>query len=332
MQVSVVIITKDEQPRLRLCLASLGRQAKSWQESAEVIVVDDGSASAIGPSEIPPGSPAPRIIRHERSRGRSAARNAGAALARGRRLLFLDGDVLLSPEAVARHGSLGEDELGRGEQRHIRGTRFFLDPRTGTPWPGKESRVRSMGDLSAHLVTEEMVVQAPFERLLERSDAAIYPGAAPRKLYDLEMGALRARSAPRAEWMAAAGHNFSVPREAFARAGGFDEEISINEHRELALRLCRRGARVVVAEGAVSLHLTHREGWRDPLTGEDGWEKAFARRHPFETELMLRFWRSLASDRSIDPADRLMTLEEVDALLQRREADALPDPPAGARG
>jgi len=134
----------------------------------------------------------------------------------------------------------------------------------------------------------------------------------------LEMGSLRARSAPLAEWMAAAGHNFSIAREAFLEAGGFDGNISINEHRELALRLCRGGARVVVAEGAISVHITHREGWRDPLTGEDHWEEAFGRRHPFETELMLRLWRSLAGDRTLDPAARLMTLEEVDALLRTR--------------
>jgi|CZKU01.1.fsa_nt_gi glycosyltransferase involved in cell wall biosynthesis len=318
MQISVIIITKNEQPRLRLCLASLGRQTVRWEEEAEVIVVDDGSAVPVGPGEVPPGAPQPRVLRQDVSQGRSASRNAGAAVARGQRLLFLDGDVLLSPEALARHGALGPDEMGRGEQRHLRGTRFFSDPRTGTPWPGKEAKVRSMGDLTPHLVTEDLIANAPFERLLARSEAAIYPGAAPRRLYDLEMGSLRARSAPLAEWMAAAGHNFSIAREAFLEAGGFDRDISINEHRELALRLCRRGARVVVVEGAVSVHLTHREGWRDPLTGEDRWEEAFARRHPLETELMLRLWRSLAGDATLEPAQRLMTLEEVDALLRPR--------------
>jgi hypothetical protein len=127
--------------------------------------------------------------------------------------------------------------------------------------------------------------------------------------------------------MAAAGHNFSVPREAFVEVEGFAPDISINEHRELALRLCRRGARVVAVDGAVSLHLTHREGWRDPLAGEDHWEQAFARRHPVETELMLRFWRSLAGQ--VEPSQRLMSLEEVDAVLRRR-ASAVP-PPEGRR-
>lgn len=318
MQISVVIITKNEQPRLRLCLIALGRQTVSWGREAEIIIVDDGSSDPVGSADLPHSGPPPRLIRHESSLGRSVSRNAGAAAALGRRLLFLDGDVLLSPEAVARHARLAEDELGRGEQRHLRGTRFFRDPRTGAPWPGKEARVRGMGDLTPYLVTEEMVANEPYERLLERSEAAIYPGAAARKLYELEMGALRARSAPNAQWMAAAGHNFSIPRAAFAAAGGFAADISINEHRELALRLCRAGAHLVVVDGAISLHLTHREGYRDPLAGEDGWEQAFASRHPLELEVMMRFWRTLAGAGGPAPGEAVSTLEQVDYWLRAR--------------
>jgi GT2 family glycosyltransferase len=320
MRISVIIITKDEQPRLKLALIALGRQTVDWQREAEIIIVDDGSAVPVAAVDIPAGGPQPRIIRHEKSRGRSASRNAGAEVARGRRLLFLDGDVLMSPRAVELHSRLRDDELGRGEQRHLRGTRFFRDPRTGEPWPGKEQRVRSMGNLEPYLVTEEAVATAPYQRLLERSEVAIYPGAAPRALYELEMGTLRAGSAPLAQWMAASGHNFSIPTAAFRQAAGFPLDISINEHRELALRLCRAGARVVVVEGAVSLHLTHREGYRDPMSGEDGWEQAFARRHPLETWLMMRFWRSLAGDANLDPAEEVNTLERVDELLREHAA------------
>ncbi len=177
--------------------------------------------------------------------------------------------------------------------------------------------VRSMGRLEQHVVTEQMVAEEPYGKLLARSEIAIYPGAAPRRLYELEMAALRAGSVPHAQWLTASGHNFSIPTAAFLAAGGFPLDISINEHRELALRLCRDGARVVVVEDAISLHLTHREGYRDPMKGEDGWEQAFARRHPFETELMMRFWRSLAGDPDLPPAERLPTLESVELLLQR---------------
>ncbi len=114
--------------------------------------------------------------------------------------------------------------------------------------------MKSLGELKAHVVTEQMVAEEPYEKLLARAEVAIYPGAAPRRLYELEMGALRARSVPHAQWMAAAGHNFSIPTAPFLAAGGFPLDISINEHRELALRLCRDGAKVVVVEGAISLH------------------------------------------------------------------------------
>lgn len=322
MKISVIIISKDEQPRLRLALLALGRQAIDWQRDAELILVDDHSRVPIGPETIPAGGPVPRLVRNEPGKGRSASRNEGARLARGHRLLFLDGDVLMSPRAVALHAALGDDELGRGEQRHLRGTRFFKDPRTGEPWPGKEERVRSMGNLAPHLVTEEAVANGPYEKLLERSEVAIYPGASPRKLYELEMGALRAGTIPHANWMTAAGHNFSIPREPFLAAGGFPVDISINEHRELALRLCRDGARVVPVEGAISLHLTHREGYRDPMKGEDDWERAFAVRHPFELQLMMRFWRTLGGDATLPGAERLPTLEAVEALLAARAGTA----------
>jgi len=71
-----------------------------------------------------------------------------------------------------------------------------------------------------------------------------------------------------------------------------------------------------VVDGAVSLHLTHREGYRDPLAGEDDWEQAFARRHPFETQIMLRFWRTLAGDGRVAAALQVRTLEQADELLR----------------
>lgn len=320
MQVSVIIISKNEHSRLKLSLLALGRQTIDWQKEAEIILVDDGSTPPIRPADIPASGPQPHLIHHDQSRGRSASRNEGARRAKGRRLLFLDGDVLLSPEAVELHGRLADNELGRGEQRHLRGTRFFSDPRTGVPWPGKELRVKSLGNLAPYLVTEEAVARAPYEALLKNAEVAIYPGLAPRKLYELEMGALRAGSVPLAQWMAAAGHNFSIPRETFLAAGGFREDISINEHRELALRLCRGGAQVVVVEGAISLHLTHREGYRDPMAGEGGWEQVFARLHPFETQVMMRFWRTLGADSSLDPADQIPTLERADELLRLHQS------------
>jgi len=162
-------------------------------------------------------------------------------------LLFLDGDVLLSPDAVLRHGRLGDDELGRGEQRHLR-ARASSRSTYGNSLPGREARVRSIGDVAQYLVTEEMVANEPYEKLLARSEAAIYPGGAARKLYELEMGALRGRSAPHAEWMAAAGHNFSFRARLF-----WLPEASIKTSRSMSIANCGAGPRVAVEAPSTQL-------------------------------------------------------------------------------
>src|SRR5689334_15909726 len=91
--VSVVVPTRDRADYLAVTLASLGTQTPGV--SYEVIVVDDGSSDATAEAarraavaaEIAAdsGRPGPlrvAYVRHERSRGPNAARNAGIAAAR----------------------------------------------------------------------------------------------------------------------------------------------------------------------------------------------------------------------------------------------------------
>ncbi|MFI5940010.1 CDP-glycerol glycerophosphotransferase family protein [Streptomyces uncialis] len=68
----------------------------------ELIVVDDASpdASAAIAAEYAARDPRVRLIRLDRHTGAGAARNAGAARARGEYLFFLDGDDLLLPGAL----------------------------------------------------------------------------------------------------------------------------------------------------------------------------------------------------------------------------------------
>jgi hypothetical protein len=125
-------------------------------------------------------------------------------------------------------------------------------------------------------------------------------------------------------WAAASGSNQSVPREAFLAVGGFNEALDINEHRELALRLCKAGLNMTVAEGARSYHMTHRSGWRDPLE-QHGWEQAFYGLHPIpEVKLLSALWASLASDRRIPPRfriDSLPALETAARSMSGKEID-----------
>ncbi len=62
----------------------------------ELIVVDDGSSD--GTAAIAKKF-ADQVVRHPLRQGRSHARNAGAILARGETLIFIDADVVVKPES-----------------------------------------------------------------------------------------------------------------------------------------------------------------------------------------------------------------------------------------
>jgi glycosyltransferase involved in cell wall biosynthesis len=316
--VGVVVRTKDEADRLRLTLASLTRDTPD-----EVIVVDDGSSDHT-PDVIDRASLSLPIVRrrHERPLGRCEASNAGAALARSDLLVFLDGDTLAGPGCLRRHAMAhGRTAglIGRGETFHLRSTRFFLDPQTASPRPGEEARVARMtaAEQERARVTLEQV-KADFDVIHRRAEPGIYPGAGPRRLYDLEIEALRDHPDCDVLWAASSGSNFSVRRADFLRAGGFDDRLTINEHRELAFRLCQAGGRMGFVAGARTYHLTHRSGWRDPLTESD-WESVFYARHPLPAvKLLSVLWASLADRAAIPEPLRITSLPGLSNAIQRR--------------
>lgn len=319
MKATVVIRSKDEADRLRLTLASLACQS----EPAQVVVVNDGSsdhtAQVLGAAERDLDLVA---VHHASPAGRSAAANAGASRASGEIVIFLDGDTLAEPEFVARHMQRHRDRenlIVRGETHHLRCTRPFLDPESGMPRSGEESRVARMSDneLKRALVTREQI-RGDFGAIDRRSQPGIYPGFGPRKLYDLEMAALREDEDCSVLWAAASGSNQSLSREAFLESGGFHPRISINEHRELALRLCRSGMKMAATD-ARSYHMTHRSGWRDPLEDLE-WEAVFYDAHPDAVVALLPlFWQSISDASPLPPAARITSLRELEQRSARFE-------------
>jgi len=96
--VSVIIPAYNVAGFIEACLASV--QAQSL-ETWECIVVDDGSQD--GTAERVAAAPDRRVrLMRQPNQGVSAARNAGLAAARGRHVMFLDGDDLLHPTALER--------------------------------------------------------------------------------------------------------------------------------------------------------------------------------------------------------------------------------------
>ncbi len=309
---SVVIRTKDEADRLRLTLQSLARQAPR-----DVVVVDDGSSdhTSVVLADFDGKLPL-KVLRHPIARGRCAASNAGAAVAEGDILFFLDGDTVAGPDCLVRHvdaHAATPGLLGRGETLHLRGTRLLLNPETATPRPGEEDRVARLplAEIERLKVTRQQIME-DFDSINRRAELGVYPGAGPRQLFEMEAEALRDHPECSVLWAAASGSNFSVNRAAFLAAGGFDPALDINEHRELALRLCLAGGRMGLVEGARTYHLTHRSGWRDPLA-ETGWEIAFYQRHSIPAvKLLSVLWASLSSVSKVPQEARITSLPALE--------------------
>lgn len=295
VSLSVVIRSRNEADRLRLTLASLAGQSPP----AEVVVVNDGSTDHTGDvvAEAAPDLDL-KVVVHPVPLGRAASSNAGARVAAGGILLFLDGDTLVGPGLVAAHAAIHRDRTGliaRGETWHLRCTQRLLDPENATPQAGQEATLAVLdGDEREALKVTRWQVTHAFEAIETRAQPGVYPGYGPRRLHELEMDALRHHPDCDVLWAAASGSNLSLERRRFLDSGGFDERLDINEHREMALRLCLAGARVVPVERARSFHLIHRSGWRDPLK-ETGWRAVFEQAHPLPAvRLLSDFWAGLS--------------------------------------
>jgi len=88
-KVTVIIPVRNQPGDLQECLQSLARLDYP-QDKIEVIVVDDGSDTAV--SDIVPSSI--KVIRMDRSYGPAACRNTGAAQTNAEILAFLDADCI----------------------------------------------------------------------------------------------------------------------------------------------------------------------------------------------------------------------------------------------
>lgn len=112
---SVVIATRRRPQQLETCLESLAAQDYS-REDFEVIVVDDGGSSHIEELTAKFRSRLQLSVHDHPFVGRSAARNHGAALARGALVAFTDDDTRPAPSwlgaLIARHMAEPGNALG----------------------------------------------------------------------------------------------------------------------------------------------------------------------------------------------------------------------------
>lgn len=84
--VSIIIPVRDDPDNLKECVKSL-EKLDYPADRREIIVIDDGSKDAVS-------IPGIHVLRNDVSKGPAACRNAGAALAGGEILAFLDADCM----------------------------------------------------------------------------------------------------------------------------------------------------------------------------------------------------------------------------------------------
>jgi len=95
-RISVIVPFYNRGDQLRECLTAI---AASVGPDAELIAADDGSTDDAPAVAQALGA---RLVRLDLNRGPAAARNAGAAVARGDILLFVDQDVVVAPGVIDR--------------------------------------------------------------------------------------------------------------------------------------------------------------------------------------------------------------------------------------
>jgi GT2 family glycosyltransferase len=142
-RLSVVVPTVGRPRSLARCLDALA--AQDVEAPFEVVVVDD-APSGSRPSVV---APHPARLIDGGGRGAAAARNAGARVARGDVLLFLDDDLVPAPDLVRRHlahhdGGADLIVIGRCPPRPPRPS---LTDRAGALW--WEDRFREMAESAA---------------------------------------------------------------------------------------------------------------------------------------------------------------------------------------
>jgi glycosyltransferase involved in cell wall biosynthesis len=93
---SVIVPFHDKPEQLERCLAALRASTVPF----ELIAVDDASRGARAPELA--RAAADRVLTLERNSGPAVARNVGARHARGSLLVFIDADVVVEPDTLAR--------------------------------------------------------------------------------------------------------------------------------------------------------------------------------------------------------------------------------------
>ena len=236
---SVIIPTFNRALMVKKCVASV---LASEGVDLECIVVDDHSPDDTGTvlHEAFGSDSRFRYIRQERNAFQAAARNAGARIARGSFLLFLDDDNTVAPDMCSRLVAAlhAHPELG------------LVAPVSVHVLPDGRREVWTLGSDFDHL-TSQPRDRAPRSREADLPQEELLPTT----------------YSPNA---------FCVPRAVFAKVGGFDETfVQIFEESDFGWRVLATGCKAAMVTSARTDHHGFLEPGCVPALRALGIEKPF---------------------------------------------------------
>lgn len=241
-----VIVSTYENPRsLALCLAAVARQDVM---PGGVAIADDGSgpetaATVLAFAEAHPALRVRHVWHEDRGFEKNAILNRAIATSEAEFLLFLDGDVLIRPDFIARHLEIARPD------RWSSGSLIRLDAAATaavTDTLVASGEVFSRGWLRAH-------------GAIDRFGTWLKTRPFPKPV----MAAFDRLTPVQRAW---GGSNASAFRDALLAVNGFDESMKYGgEDKELGVRLTNAGVRGQHTRYLASVvHLDHPRGYVDP--------------------------------------------------------------------
>ncbi|HDZ74601.1 MAG TPA: glycosyltransferase family 2 protein [Aurantimonas coralicida] len=252
---SVVVPTSGKPERLVLALHSLIPQTLCRNRFETIVVADGPAPGTEAAVDVAHAAGQPVRLVRTPALGQAAARNRGAAAARAPALLFMDDDVLLSPDYLKTALTRLAEEPNRVVRAPVYLLRYlapFRDPERGIRYDG---RVLAPGAaMTRRLVSRQAIVE---------DWPSIARQCVHRNRFERLVSDTLANGPATHRWLGYSGSGVALAKPLFEAAGGYDEGFGFRwgaEAIELGYRLMRRGAEFRGLPGIFSAHMDHPRG------------------------------------------------------------------------